>query len=198
MHGLFRSGLLVSGLTALLLVAGCGDDSGRTGRPAAATGTTSAAGVTTPTSAPATTGPGDRFSALPPCNEFPATLAGTFQGSVLQVVPTKKAGDTWSEGTACVAMVAAAKQPLSIEVYLFQPGSDGQGSALAATYAKAKAPAGETVAGGGDETLWSAGSCELTVRSSNVVALFQQLSPTPACRATIEPIARGFTAMHLE
>ncbi|MFG1925235.1 hypothetical protein [Cryptosporangium sp. NPDC048952] len=193
-----RGGLLVSGMAALLLVAGCGDDSDSTARSAAATGTTSAPSATVSASASPTTSQGDRFSALPPCNEFPAELAGTFQGSVIQVVPSKKAGDTWAEGAACIAMVAAARQPLSMETYLFQQGSDGQGSTLAATYAAAKAPAAETIAGWGDDALWSASSCQLAVRYSNVVAFFRQLRSTPNCRATIEPIARGFTALHLK
>ncbi|EXG81917.1 hypothetical protein [Cryptosporangium arvum] len=198
MHRRFRSGLLATGVVALLGVAGCGDETPGADRPTAVAGTTAAARVTASASAPAPTGAGDRFSALPPCNEFPASLAGTFQGSVLQVVPRKKAGDTWTEGTACVAMVAAAQQPLSVETYLFRSGAEGEGSARAEAYATSEAPTGEIVTGWGDEARWSAGSCQLAVRYGNVVALFEQLSPTPACRSTIEPIARGFTALHLE
>jgi len=206
MRQLSRSGLLTGLLGTLLLIAGCGDEGDTAGGSTAATtsAATSAppiASIPSPT-VPATTSPSqaetDRFSTVAKCNEFPDSLAGTFQGSVIQIEPKKKAGDTWTAGAACIAMMAKAQQPLSIEVYLFKPGSKGQGSAQAAAYAKAKVPSGEAVTGWGDDAWWSAGSCQLAVRYSNVVALFGQLSPTPTCRASVEPIARGYTGLHLK
>ena len=195
MHQMSRLGLLAGVLGTLLLPAGCGDDSHATG--GSTTDATPTASVAPVTASPAPVA-ADRFTMVAQCNEFPAALAGTFQGSVLQIAPKKKAGDTWTDGTACIAMMAKSQQPLSVEVYLFTPGSNGEGSTLANAYAKAKAPSGEVIAGWGDGARWSAGSCQLTVRYSNIVALFEQLSPTPTCRASIEPIARGYTGLHLE
>jgi hypothetical protein len=198
MHQPSRAGLLAGLLGALLLTAGCGDDASPTGRS-----TQGSSASVAPSAAPSVTaspaGAGaDRFSTVAPCNEFPASLAGAFQGSVIQIEPKKKVGDTWTDGAACIVRMAKSGQPLSIEVYLFAPGSNGEGSALATAYANAKAPSGEAVTGWGDAAQWSAGSCQLTVRYSNVVARFGQLSPTPTCRADVEPIARGYTGMHLE
>lgn len=206
MHRLSRSGLLAGLLGALLLAAGCGNDRGTTGGPTAgstspATSAPPLASVAPPTT-PATTSQAqagtDRYTTVPKCNEFPDSLAGTFQGSVLQIAPKKKAGDTWTAGAACIAMMSTPQQPLSILVYLFKPGSKGQGSTQAAAYAKAEAPSGEAVAHWGDDARWSADSCQLAVRYSNIVALFEQLTPTPTCRADVEPIARDFTGLHLE
>jgi hypothetical protein len=197
MHQLSRSGLLAGLLGTLLLTAGCGDGSSTTGGSTAGTSATPVARVASSTTS-ASRVETDRYSTVEQCNEFPAALAGTFQGSVLQITPKKKAGDTWTEGVACIAMMAKPQQPLSVEVYLFKPGSEGQGFVQAEAYTKAKAPSGEVIAGWGDDARWSAGSCQLIVRYSNVVALFQQLSPVPTCRANVEPIARGYTGLHLE
>jgi hypothetical protein len=113
-----RIALTLGLAAALIAAAGCGGSSS-TGadRPAA-----SPAGSTTPvTAGSASSGSapaGDRFAALPPCNVFPDSLSGTFQGNLIQMTPTAKPGDTWTAAAACLGMLAGPQR---------QPGTAAHG-----------------------------------------------------------------------